>query len=252
MTARARPTLVRGAVALATAGAVAVTVVLTGSGPVAAETGDHGYGAPTDPGITVTGIGSAAAAPDVMRVHLATSSTAADVSTAIATANATVKRIRGALTRAGVKPADVSTSDFSVHGGYTKKTVNRFTASHSLSVILRDLERAGQTIADAAAAGGNATRIYSVNYDISDRRPLLEQARQAAYAEARAKAETYAKLAGRTLGTVASVHEGNADYYGGDSALSGLSGGLSAPSAVPLSPGTRSVSVATSVVWNLV
>lgn len=253
MSGRARTSVVRGGLALVTAGSVAVGVVLTtGSGPVAAQTGDHGYGLPTDPGVTVTGLGSAAAAPDVMRVWLATSSTAADVSTAIEAANATVARIRTALTRSGVKPADISTSDFSVHSGYSKKTANRFTASHSLSVVLRDLDRAGQTIGDAAAAGGNATRIYSVSYDISDRKPLQEQARQAAYAEARAKAETYAKLAGRALGSIRSMHEGNADYYGGDSALSGLSGGLSAPSAVPLSPGTRSVSVATTVVWNLI
>lgn len=249
------PSLARRSLALAAAAAVGAGALLTaGSGPVAAETGNHEFGASPEPGVTVTGTGLVAGAPDVLRVSLAVQKRAPDVSTAIEAVNAGAKRIRAALAKRGVAASDVTTSDFSVSTPYQQGNADPgFEAVHALSVTLRDLATAGQTIADAARAGGNATRIWSTTYDIADRAALLEKARAAAFADAKAKAEAYATLSGRTLGTVRSVHEGNQDYgyYGGGAELGGLSGGLSAPSAVPFAPGTRNVAVGTTVVWSL-
>lgn len=230
--------------------AAAVTVVLTaGSGPAAADV------PAADPGtVTITGAGQAAGTPDVLRVTLAVSKRGDDVSTAISAANDRVRKIRAALKADKVADRDIQTADFSVGSTYSKKNPG-YRATQTLSVTLRDLAKAGQTISDAAAAGGNSTRIYGVSYDIEDRVQLQKEARELAFADAKAKATRYAELAGRPLGGVRKITEGNVPsyedrYYCGGCAVkaSALS---SASSSIPLAAGSQRVTLRSTVVWDL-
>lgn len=126
---------------------------------------------------------------------------------------------------------------------------NGFDVFQSLSVKLRNLDDAGATISDAAAAGGDATRINGVSFEFEDSKGLLEDARKLSFADAKAKAEQYAGLAGGSLGRVVSISEGNSGdvAYAYPMAARDSAGGKS----VPLYAGSQQVSVNSTVVWEL-
>jgi hypothetical protein len=179
--------------------------------------------------------------------------TGANVNDALNQANGDIKKITEALHKHGVADKDIQTADLSINPHWVKDNkIEGYDVAESLTVQLRKLSDAGSAISDAAAAGGNNTRIDSVSFDIEDNQGLVDQARTAAFADAKAKAEQYAKLAGRSLGKVSQVSESTDSapspmpYYAQKSAA-----GAAADSAVPVSAGSQQVSVTTSVVWEL-
>ncbi len=247
-----RRTLVPAGLVAAAAAATAL-VLAAGSGPVAAAA------TAADPPRTVAvqGTGQVISKPDILRVTLAITKRSANVSSAMNGANSLVTKMRAALRKNGVADPDVQTTDFRVDSTYSKRNPG-YIASQSLQVVLRDLPKAGRAIADAADAGGNATEIYGVSYDIEDRVSMLKKARDLAFADAEVKAQRYAKLAGRTLGAVRLVTEGNVQYddsYGEEALQMGgkrTSVATAAKSSsVPLSAGSQGVEVRSSVTWNL-
>jgi uncharacterized protein YggE len=127
--------------------------------------------------------------------------------------------------------------------------INGYDVYQSLTVKLRKLDQAGDAISDAAEAGGNATRINGVSFDIEDHSALLEQARDKAFADAKAKAEQYARLAGRSLGRVTQINEGNVG--GGPITYAAGRAEAAMDSSVPIQPGTQQISVSNTVVWEL-
>lgn len=126
---------------------------------------------------------------------------------------------------------------------------NGYDVFQSLSVKLRNLDDAGAAISDAAAAGGNATRINGVSFEFSDSDALLEDARERAFAAAKEKAEQYADLAGGSLGKVVSISEGNSGGGGYPYPMAAQDAGGS--KAVPFYPGSQQVEVTATVVWEL-
>jgi uncharacterized protein len=117
--------------------------------------------------------------------------------------------------------------------------------------VLRDLSKAGSIISDAAQAGGDALQIGGASLDIDQDDALIARARQAAFADALAKAKTYADAAGRTLGAVTSISESTDsqpvtfDYR--------MAAAASAPAAapVPIQAGSQDVTVNVAVTWAL-
>ena len=126
---------------------------------------------------------------------------------------------------------------------------NGFEVFQSLSVKLRNLDDAGATISDAAAAGGNATRINGVSFEFSDSESLMEDARKDAFADAKKKAEQYADLAGGDLGRVVSISEGG--EMGGGYPYPMAARDAASSKAVPFYPGSQQVGVTTTVVFEL-
>jgi uncharacterized protein YggE len=128
---------------------------------------------------------------------------------------------------------------------------NGYDVLQTLAITLRSIADAGATISDAAAAGGNATRINGVSFAIDDNTAVLNQARDAAFADAKAKAEQYAKLAGRSLGKVSVITEGSTDTGGGVVYPMYATRSQAAGSPVPISAGSQQVTVTNTVVWQL-
>ena len=76
---------------------------------------------------------------------------------------------------------------------------------------LLDLSRVGSLLVAAIDAGGDGARIDGISFSHRDAAALEREARDAAFADARAKAEQYAGLAGQALGEVRHVVEGGGD-----------------------------------------
>ncbi|MFD4265006.1 SIMPL domain-containing protein [Rhodococcus sp. NPDC058481] len=162
--------------------------------------------------VTVIGHGAAAVAPDIMRITVSVEVRRPDVTSAFERAGHAAQAVSEALRASGVSPTDVSTTGLSVHADTVwqenkgQKLVG-YIATTALSVTLRDLSAPGRVIADCVSAGGDDVRLGGLELAIADQSGLLSQARDAAFADARAKAEQYARLSGRELGKVVEVSE---------------------------------------------
>ena len=226
-------------------GAVAVTTLLNAPQEVRA--------APADPapqaGVQVEGLGTAIGKPDVLRVTFGVENSAESVDEALTAANEAARRVLAALRDADVEEQDVQTVNVSVWPRHSPEgeEITGYTARHDLLVTLRSVDQAGETIAAVVEAGGNAARVQSLTYALEDDEALREQARAKAFADARRKAEQYAELAGRELGDVVwvneQVHPSGPMPYAADSAAGG--------EAVPLAPGSTTVTVTAEVRWSL-
>jgi len=208
--------------------------------------------ATTPPSIVVTGDGSVTGVPDMLGFNVRVSLTRPDVATAMDDASRSMKRVFAAV---GVQKKDIQTKGLSIDPSYlysnnTERLVG-YTVTQSARIQVRDLRDAGRALAAAAAAGGNAVRIDGVGLSISDRSGLMAQARRAAVADARAKAQAYAGASGRHLGGVLSLKEVSRQPVAPDGfdRLAGLSAVRSA--AVPIRAGEKNMSVQIQIVWEL-
>lgn len=232
---------------------LAAPVLLAGTAcgvPGAAAAPTPAAGAPADEaGVRVSGVGTAVAAPDILRVMLAVESTAPTVEQALEDADAAARRVLDALADLGVAERDVQTVDLQLHSRDRPdgEQTDGYVARQTLSVTLRDLEEAGATIGAAVEAGGEAARLQGLTFALEDDTALREQARDEAFADARRIAEQYAELAGRELGRLVSIEEQSGGARPGPMPLAEAADAES----VPLAPGTTEVTVTAHVRWAL-
>ena len=199
--------------------------------------------------ITVRGQGRAAAAYDEATLRLAAAARAANPSDATARATYAMSSMRDAVLSGGVDPGDLTTTNVSLNPVHDPwPTVVAFEASLGLAVRLPDLTRVGSLLVAAIDAGGDGARVDGIAFSHHDATALERSARDAAFADARSKAEQYAGLADQALGEVRHVVEGGA---GGPSPLrKGMM--LAADSgAVPVDAGEGTVTATVSVTWAL-
>ncbi len=204
------------------------------------------------PGISVTGVGEVSGTPDVLRLDMSSEARASSVDAALAKASAAIRDVIRALRDGGVAAKDLRTAGLSVYPDYSydgsQQRITGYIATESLSATLRDLDKAGQLVKRAVAAGGDTARVDGLQLDLEGDSELLVQARKQAFAEAKAKAETYAEAAGRGLGAVSSVSE-QVDSSG-PQPLSYRAMDVAAAKAVPIEAGSQKVSVSVKVVWS--
>jgi hypothetical protein len=204
----------------------------------------------TTNGVVVDGQGKVSGTPDVLRVVLGVSVQRSDVSAALAAANQRQAALTAALKRDGVADKDLQTADVQVGPTYDNRgKPNGYQVTETLTAKLRNLGKAGKTIGDAVAAGGSEAVLQGLSFALEDNARLLSQARDAAFADAQAKAERYAQLAKRTLGAVEFVTEASATAPQPIPYAAGLA--RDEAKAVPISPGTSDVSVSVTVRWAL-
>jgi hypothetical protein len=137
---------------------------------------------------------------------------AATASAAQSDASAAMTKIIAAVKAAGVADADLATQaislqpqiDYSVTGKSPSK-VTGYQASQSLQVTVRHLDQTGAIIDAGVSAGAN--QVGDVSFSVADPSAATTQARTAAMADAKARAQTLAQAAGVTLGAPLSISE---------------------------------------------
>lgn len=208
-------------------------------------------------GITVAGTADAAGTPDTLRLDLSVTAKAPSVAQALAKANVSADAVQKSLIGSSVAKKDLQTSGLNIAPEYAyvkgkDPRVKGYQVTQSVSAKLRDLVRAGDAIGKAVGAGGNAVQVNGISLDLEDTGLLVTSARDKAFADARTKAEQYAKAAGRTLGEVVSITENVANptpdmrFQGKPFAMP--AGG---ESAVRIQPGSQDVSVTVNVVFSI-
>lgn len=214
------------------------------------------YPANGSPGINVGGKAKVAGTPDTLRLDLSVVASATSVSEALASANRSASAVQRSLLENDVPKKDLQTSGLNIQAEYdysnnSSPRLKGYQVTESISARLRDLNRAGDAIGKAISAGGNAIRVNGISLDLEDTGALVSSARDKAFADAKAKAEQYAKAAGRSLGDVISISEDVTT----PSPIP-MPYGLNATSAkdmasVPIEPGSQDVSVSVTVLFEL-
>ncbi len=161
--------------------------------------------------IIVTGEGTVHAAPDSAEIVSGVTNQAKTAREATDANSNAMAAIDAALRGAGIGQKDIQTARFSVapvYGPVEAKTPPKlvgFSASNQIRINVTQIGRVGEILDTLISAG--ATDADSVQFQHSNLSQLLDQARQAAMADAKRKAELYASAAGLTLGSVAWISE---------------------------------------------
>jgi Uncharacterized conserved protein len=204
--------------------------------------------------ISVSGTGRIVLSPDTADLRLGVSATAKTVKAARSLAATSMTAVIASLKKLGIAEADIQTTTLSLQPVYdysyntNPPRLTGYQLSNAVAVTIRDLDKLGDAIDNALAAG--ATSLDGVSFRVADQTAAEQQARQAAITEAKAKAKTLADAAGISISGVASISETVAPvpypvYYGFNAA--------GAPGAkdvqTPVAPGSTEVTVTVAVVY---
>jgi uncharacterized protein len=182
---------------------------------------------------SVEGSGEAKATPDQAQISFTVTKTAPKLEDAQNKANAANNSIVNDLQKAGIQKKDIQTGNYNSRPNYAENTssdsgvairpmpiptransteIVSYTVDENVNITIYDISKANDVI-DIATRGG-AENIYGPNFSFSEnqQQKLTDQARTAAIANAKQKAEKIAAEAGIRLGKVLSVQENSTPY----------------------------------------
>ena len=199
--------------------------------------------------ITVTGEGEVAIVPDLAILSggvTTTGKTAREASEANARM---MTAVMNALKAAGIAEQDVQTSRLSLHPVRDNKNnelrVVGFQASNQVNVKIRNTAKIADVIDRLVGAGAND--ISGLQFVVSSPSKPLDAAREAAIADARRKAEVYAKAANVTLGPAVSISEEGSVMPGPPVVMRQAA----RDAAAPVSPGEQTQRISVTVSYEL-
>jgi uncharacterized protein YggE len=197
--------------------------------------------------ISVTGEATVSVPPDLVEINGGVTSEAKTAREASEANNAAMGKVLQALKGAGLDEKDFQTSRLSLQ---PQSAPNRsgpsaiagYRASNRVTIRVRDVTKVANVIDMLVGAGAN--EIGGINFVVSQASKLLDEARERAVADARRKAEIYAKAAGVTLGAPLSIsEEGNSAPVPYRRMAAGMA------VSAPVAQGEETLAVTVSVSW---
>ena len=208
-------------------------------------------------GITVSGEGKVTGKPDLALITLGVSTLRPTVAEARDAAATALTGILDGMKAAGVEDDDIQTSQLSIYPEYDysgqTQRLTGFRVSNTVTAKIRDINSTSDVIDNAITNGGDETTIQSIAFTIDNPESLREQAREAAVADAKKKAETLAGASGVSIGNPVNISEGGAyippvpyaeNRYAADEASQ-------AGASTPIQPGELDVIINVSVTWEI-
>ncbi len=228
----------------------AVAMIFAGCAAPAATAADSAEAPRT---ISVTGEGRADAAPDMAVITIGVQSEALTAAAALRQNSTDMSAAIKKLKDLGVEDRDIQTSGISINPRYDYET-NRsrpeligFTAANSVTVRLRDLSKAGSVIDQAVQSGAN--NLGGVSFSFSDPKPLYNEARRDAVADAKAKATLLTEAAGVRLGKLLYIQEGYVQSPQPKMYAARME--MAQDSSVPMEAGESTVTATVSLVYEI-
>jgi hypothetical protein len=203
--------------------------------------------------ITVTGTGKVKYTPDIAYITVGVNTEDKTAQGAWQKNGEIVKMIFAALKRLGISEKDLQTTGVKVQPRYhhpkdKAPVLLGYTATYDLSITVRKLDQIGHVL-DASVESG-ANRSVGIRFACSNPEKLLEQARIAAVAEARKKAQLYVTGAGAQLGLVQSIVEGNYSHYR-DYRFEMLPKAALAGLPLPIATGEQEMTITVTLTYNI-
>jgi len=196
-------------------------------------------------GITVSGQGSVTAKPDTALLSLGVSVRANAARDARDGAAEAMKKLVDSLKGNGIDEKDIKTTQFSLTPEYDYSIAGRprltgYRVTNMVSIKVRDLGRVPEVIDEAVDAVGDPIQISGISFTVDDPKPLIAQARANAMADAKAKAQQLAELAGVDLGKPIAISE---TTVGGGPSPVFFEARAAADQTTPIEPGQLEITV---------
>ena len=170
---------------------------------------------PTDPVVVTTGQATVTAVPDRAFVTVTAQSRSRNSADAQRQNADAMNLVLQKIQQAGVPKDAVKTIGYELQPEFDyangRQTFRGYLARNTVEIRLDDMDRIGIVI--DAAAGGGATSIGGIRFDVRNRESLERDALRQAVADARARADAMAAGAGRTIDRVIRIEEGGAPDY---------------------------------------
>jgi uncharacterized protein YggE len=212
-------------------------------------------------GIWVSGTGMVYAEPDIAILRLGIEVMKETVTEAQAEAQVAMNDVVEALKAQGIEEKDIQTQYFTIQRitDWDKYYEERegveyligYKVTNIVSAKIRDVDKAGEVIDAVAIAGGDLTRIDSINFTIDEPSEYYAQAREEAIDYAKAKAEQMAELAGVKLGQVTYITENSymssPNYYSRDAVVAESAAGVS----TSISTGEMEISTSVQMAFSI-
>ncbi len=210
--------------------------------------------------IAIEGRGEVTATPDTAFVNSGVTTQGATAREALDANTAAMAELLAALKAAGIEPRDIQTSGFSVNPNYVYSDardangyslppkINGYQVANSVTVTVRALDQLGAILDKSVTVGANT--INGVSFAVADPSSLYNDARKAAFADARTKAELYATLAGGKLDELVSISENQGISSPQPYMVKAMADGA-ARADVPVEAGEMTFGISVSVQWEL-
>lgn len=213
-----------------------------------------GQGAQYKNTISVEGTGKVLSKPDIGKVNLSVVSAAKTVAVAQKDNTEKMNKITSAMKDLGIKEEDLKTANYSVSPSYQysngRSEIIGYEITQTLEVKIRDLEKVGDILGKAAAAGAN--QVGSLSFTFDDPEKLNAEARQKAITNAKEKAQDLAKSLGVSLGKVVSFGESSSSDRSVPMYANEMLGKGGASAAIPdVQTGQNEVNISVSISYEI-
>ena len=201
------------------------------------------------PTISVTGEATITAPPDLARIDAGVTTDAKTAHDASSANNDAMGKVLLALKGAGISEKDYQTSQVSLQPQYSSSqsrpgpnVLTGYRATNRVTIKVRDILKVASVI--DAVVGAGANDLGGISFTVSNASKLLDDARSQAIADARRKAEIYAKAAGVTLGAPVSIAE-----EGTPAPVMYRRAATPMAAGAPIAPGEETLRVTVGVSW---
>ena len=203
--------------------------------------------------LDVVATGEVTRVPDIVRINAGVVTQAASATEAIRQNAGRMEAVRAALRAAGIADRDIQTSNLNLNPQYRyaenqPPQLTGYQAMNTVDVKFRDIAKTG-AILDALVAQG-ANQISGPMLGIDHPEAALDEARTAALANARARAELYARSLDMRVVRVLSVSEAGAVAMPPPVPMV-RRGMIASEAATQIDPGQQTLSVSLTVSFEL-
>ena len=168
-----------------------------------------------DTKITVSGTGETQISADTAIVTLGVNARDKDVLAAQQKVNGVIAAIRKALIGIGIAEDCINTDYMNIYAVYDyngdQEQVSAYNAGSSLAIKVTDMDKVGEVIDTAFAAGANT--LNGISFSASDTEKAEAESLKKAVADAKIKAETLAEAAGLKVSGIETISEGGTFSY---------------------------------------
>ena len=242
-----KPTILILAVVLAAA------IILSACGPATIVANP----APPVRTLNVSGSGTATLKPDMAYINIGVHSEAPTAAEAVSMNSTQTQQVVDALKTAGVDAKDIRTTNFSIYPNTqfdpqtNQKLSTTYMVDNTVYVTVHKLDQLGDLLDTAVKAGAN--NVDSIQFDVADKGPAIKQARDQAVKDAKTQVQELASAAGVSLGELQTINFNNSmpspmlESFG----KGGGGGAMAADVAVPINPGTMTLTVNVSMSYEI-
>jgi uncharacterized protein YggE len=207
---------------------------------------------PTPTTLTISAEGRVTRAPDIAEVSGGVVTSAPTAAAAMAENASRMNAVVAAVKKAGIADRDIQTTGLNLqpqyrYGDNHPPVLTGYQVTNTVSLRLRKIAEAGRLLDTLVGVGAN--QISGPNFSVDAADAALDEARVAAVAMARTRAQLYAGAAGLRIRRIVSISESGAIEPGPRPMM--MARAVKMEAAPPVAPGEVALGVNVTMVFEL-